>query len=75
MAKTESELQLQRDFFESYLPRVDRSLTIEEIQSNFTDGVVRGNILEFKTTINDRNAVLFQTIKYLSAMRVKGILK
>lgn len=73
MAKTESELQLQRDFFESYLPRVDRSLTIEEIQSNFTDGVVRGNILEFKTTINDRNAVLFQTIKYLSAMRVKGI--
>lgn len=73
MAKTESELQLQRDFFESYLPRVDSSLTIEEIQSNFTDGVVRGNILEFKTTINDRNAVLFQAIKYLSAMRVKGI--
>ena len=73
MAKTESELQQQRDFFESYLPRVDSSLTIEEIQSNFTDGVVRGNILEFKTTINDRNAVLFQAIKYLSAMRVKGI--
>ena len=73
MAKTESELQLQREFYESYLPRVDNKLTLEEIQSNFTDGVVRGNILEFKTTINDRNAVLFQTIKYLSAMRVKGI--
>ena len=73
MAKTESELQLQREFFESYLPRVDKSLTIEEIQSNFTDGVVRGNILEFKTIINDRNSVLFQTIKYLSAMRVKGV--
>lgn len=73
MAKTDSELQLQRDFFETYLPRVDKTLTVEEIQNNFTDGVVRGNILEFKTTINDRNAVLFQTVKYLSAMRIKGI--
>ncbi len=72
MARTEYELQLQSDFFATYLPRVDKSLTIEEIQTNYTDGVVNGNILEFKTTINDRNAVLFQTIKYLSSMRIKG---
>lgn len=73
MAKTESELQFQREFFETFLPRVDNSLTLEDIQNNFNDGVVRGNILEFKISINDRNAVLFQVIKYLSAMRIKGI--
>lgn len=73
MAKTELELQYQREFFETFLPRVDTSLTLDDIQNNYTDGVVRGNILEFKTCINDRNAVLFQVIKYLSAMRIKGI--
>lgn len=36
------------------------------------DGVLRGNLLEFKLNINDLNAVLFQAIKYLSARRIKG---
>jgi hypothetical protein len=37
-----------------------------------TDGVYNGNILEFKLNINDLNKVLFQAIKYLSRMRIKG---
>ncbi|MGU8987224.1 hypothetical protein ACV3V0_05865 [Clostridium perfringens] len=37
-----------------------------------TDGVWNGNIFEFKLLINNINSVLFQAIKYLSKMRVKG---
>lgn len=69
---TENEIQLQKEFYESFLPRVNSSLTQEEIQNNYTDGIVNGNLLEFKTAINELNAVLFQSIKYLSAMRIKG---
>ena len=36
------------------------------------DGVLNGNLLEFKLRVNDLNATLFQCIKYLSALRVKG---
>ena len=73
MEKTyDNELEGQHAFYQTYLPRVDSSITQDEIQSNYTDGVVNGNILEFKLNINDLNSVLFQTIKYLSSMRVKG---
>lgn len=37
-----------------------------------TDGVYHGNILEFKLNINNTGKVLFQAIKYLSKMRIKG---
>ncbi len=67
-----NELEGQQDFLKTYLPRVDHTLTPESIQQDYTDGVVRGNILEFKLNISDLNAVLFQAIRYLSAMRVKG---
>lgn len=66
------ELEGQRDFYESYLGLIDSSLAIENILSDNTDGVLKGNLLEFKTNINDLNAVLFQAIKYLSAFRIKG---
>lgn len=69
---SENEIQLQHEFYEDFLPRVDSKLTLEEIQTNYTDGVVNGNLLEFKTTINELNPVLFQAIKYLSSMRVHG---
>ena len=36
------------------------------------DGVLNGNLLEFKLHISDLNAVLFQSIKYLSDLRIKG---
>lgn len=45
---------------------------MSNIQNDYSDGVIRGNILEFKLHIDDLNATLFQTIKYLSSMRVKG---
>ena len=37
-----------------------------------TDGVYNGNILEFKLNISNPNKTLFQAIKYLSKMRVRG---
>lgn len=70
---TENEIQLQREFYNDFLPRVDSSLSVEEIQTNYTDGLVNGNLLEFKTHINELNPVLFQAVKYLSAMRIRGI--
>ena len=71
--KLSSELEGQNNFYETYLPRVDNSLTEDDIKNNYNDGVVNGNILEFKNQISNLNAVLFQAIKYLSSMRVKGI--
>ena len=67
---TEKEGQIA--FYEKYLKRINQKLSIEEILADNTDGVLNGNILEFKKNITDLNAVLFQTIKYLSSMRVKG---
>lgn len=66
------EIDGQRDFYESYLKMVDNSLSAEAVLSDNTDGVLNGNLLEFKLNINDLNSVLFQTIKYLSAFRIKG---
>lgn len=67
-----SELEGQKAFYETYLPLVDKNLTLEQIQRDFTDGIVNGNIIEFKLHITDLNAVLFQALKYLSSMRIKG---
>ncbi|MFZ7157466.1 hypothetical protein C3007_03470 [Avibacterium gallinarum] len=72
MRKYTLELDGQRDFYQTYLPRIDKTLTLEQILTDNTDGVLNGNLLEFKLNINDVNSVLFQAIKYLSAMRVKG---
>lgn len=62
----------QLDFYNRVLPRVNPSLNLEDILADNSDGVLNGNILEFKLNIADLNAVLFQCIKYLSAMRIKG---
>lgn len=67
-----NELEGQHDFFTTYLPRVDRALDISNIQNDYSDGVVNGNIVEFKLHIDSLNSVLFQAIKYLSSMRIKG---
>ena len=67
-----NELEGQHDFFKTYLPRVDRTLDISNIQNDYNDGVVNGNIVEFKLHIDSLNSVLFQVIKYLSSMRIKG---
>lgn len=65
------ELEGQREFYESYLKLIDNSLSVDEVLSDNTDGVLNGNLLEFKLNINDLNSVLFQTIKYLSAFRLR----
>lgn len=70
--KYDKELQGQVEFLQKYLPRIDSSLDITDVQRDFSDGVVRGNLLEFKTMIDNLNVVLSQAIKYLSSMRVKG---
>ena len=62
----------QLDFYKVFLPRVNPALDVDEILSDNNDGVINGNLLEFKLHVTDLNAVLFQCIKYLSALRVKG---
>lgn len=59
----------QIDFFDNYrIPyKDDASVLVDN-----TDGVYHGNILEFKLNINNTGKVLFQAIKYLSKMRIKG---
>ncbi len=66
------ELDGQKDFYTTYLHRIDSNLELSDIFQDNNDGVLNGNILEFKLNINDLNAVLFQTIKYLSQRRIKG---
>ncbi|MCI5871901.1 MAG: hypothetical protein MRZ78_07860, partial [Streptococcus sp.] len=67
-----NEVDGQLKFYQDYLPLVDKNLTTDDILSDYTDGVVNGNLLEFKVIINDINTVLFQAIKYLSSRRIKG---
>lgn len=62
----------QFDFYNAFLPRVNPALDIEEILVDNNDGVLNGNLLEFKLHVTDLNAVLSQCIKYLSALRIKG---
>ena len=63
------EKQGQCDFFDNY--RIDYQGDNSILVDN-TDGVYHGNIMEFKLNINNTGKVLFQAIKYLSRMRVKG---
>lgn len=58
----------QIEFFKQF--RID--YTGKEVLIDDTDGIWNGNILEFKLNISNINTVLFQAIKYLSRMRVKG---
>lgn len=62
----------QLDFYKAFLPRVNPQLDVDEIIADNNDGVVNGNLLEFKLHVTDLNTVLFQCIKYLSALRIKG---
>ena len=69
MEKYNTEREGQIDFFKNYgIPYdEDSSILIDN-----TDGVYNGILLEFKLNIGNLNSVLFQAIKYLSRMRVKG---
>ena len=61
-----NEKEGQIKFFQDLRISADVSLT------NNTDGVYKGTLFEFKLTIPDINKVLFQSIKYLSHLRIKG---
>ena len=67
--KYEIEREGQIDFFKNYgIPyNEDNSILVDN-----TDGVYNGVLLEFKLSINNLNSTLFQAIKYLSRMRIKG---
>lgn len=66
--KFETEREGQIAFFDTF--RIDYQNN--EVLINNTDGIWKGNILEFKLDISNINRVLFQAIKYLSKMRIKG---
>lgn len=66
------ELTGQAEFYKQYLPLVDHTLNMDDLQQNNNDGQLGDLLIEFKLSINDINRVLFQTIKYLSALRIKG---
>lgn len=61
-----SEREGQNWFFDKF------GITDTELSNN-TDGIYNGNIFEFKLNINNVNAVLFQALKYLNHMRIKGV--
>ncbi|MDR0677002.1 MAG: hypothetical protein LBF97_08215 [Elusimicrobiota bacterium] len=70
-----NEKEGQINFFSAYKKYIAsiKDKKIDDILIEYSDGVINGNILEFKLVINDINRVLFQVIKYLSKMRIKGI--
>ena len=72
MEKYTLERDGQFDFYNAFLPRVNPNLQIEDLLADDNDGVLNGNLLEFKLHVKDLNTVLFQCIKYLSALRIKG---
>ena len=70
-----NEKEGQIEFFNTYkqyIPSI-KNKELNDILQQYSDGIIGGNILEFKLIINDINKVLFQTIKYLSKMRISGI--
>lgn len=64
----EIEREGQIDFFNNFhINYLENDVLIEN-----TDGIWNGNIFEFKLNITDLNKTLFQVIKYLSRLRIKG---
>lgn len=63
-----NEKEGQIDFY-SLLNKIDGTIPQYD---DFTDGVIKGTILEFKLQISNINTVLFQSIKYLSRKRNLG---
>ena len=63
-----TEREGQIDFFKNFQIDYERY----PILIDYTDGVWNGCLFEFKLVIDNPNKVLFQAIKYLSKMRIKG---
>ena len=67
-----NEREGQIDFYNTILPRIDPNIEIDDILADYNDGVLNGNLLEFKLSISNLNEHLFQCIKYLSKLRING---
>lgn len=72
MEKYIDEKQGQISFYERFLPRINPDLRIDDILLDNNDGVLNGNLIEFKKSTKNLNEHLFQCIKYLSVRRIKG---
>lgn len=72
LPKHDYELAEQENFYKQYLPLVNSELDPVDVQVHSTDGLIGDLLLEFKPSIKDLNAVLFQAIKYLSHFRLNG---
>lgn len=72
MAFFNSEKEGQIEFYNTFLPLINPNIALDDILADNNDGVLNGNLLEFKLNLADLNAVLFQSVKYLSARRIKG---
>lgn len=72
LPKHDYELAEQEDFYKQYLPLISKELDPVDVQVHSTDGLIGDLLLEFKPSIKDLNAVLFQAIKYLSHFRLNG---
>lgn len=72
MKKFTLERDGQEHFYKEFLPLIEKELTEDDVLLLNTDGVVNGNLLEFKLNIENLNKTLFQAIKYLSKMRING---
>ena len=68
----QNEREGQIAFYNDFLPLINSELTMDDVLEDNHDGIVNGNLLEFKIIINDLNKTLFQAIKYLSSRRIKG---
>ena len=66
------ELAEQAEFYKKYLPLINNNLTADDVRIRSTDGLIGDLLLEFKPSITDLNAVLFQALKYLSKFRLDG---
>lgn len=72
MANYATEREGQLDFYNAFLPLINPALSLDDILADDNDGILNGNLLEFKLRVSDLNTVLFQCVKYLSALRIKG---
>lgn len=43
----------QIDFYNQFLPIINPTITVDEIIANNNDGVLNGNLIEFKLTVKE----------------------
>ena len=59
MANFNTEREGQLEFYSTFLPMIDPTLQMEDVLADDNDGVLNGNLLEFKLRISDLNAILY----------------